>query len=340
MLEFQNNVSLKTHNTFGVDVIAKRFANVTDVESLKAWCALNAARAGKEKPFLIGGGSNLLLTQDIEAPVLHIVPRGMRIVSDHQGVVIVEAMAGESWHDFVLWTLAHGLCGLENLSLIPGYVGGAPVQNIGAYGVETKTSCESVQAVEIATGIERKFKNHECRFGYRDSVFKQMPLDSFVITSVRFALSRTFTPHIEYGDITNILSRNGVSKPTARDLSNAIIAIRSSKLPDPAMIGNAGSFFKNPIVPAELTHALAERFTGMPRFAVGNQFKIPAGWLIEQIGWKGRRIGAAGIHEHHALVIVNHGGATGAEIWNVAQAVQADVKEKFGIELVPEPRVV
>ncbi len=337
MLEFQNNVSLKTHNTFGIDVIAKRFANVTDVESLKAWCALNA---GKEKPFLIGGGSNLLLTQDIEAPVLHIMPRGMRIVSEHQGAVVVEAMAGESWHGFVLWTLAQGLCGLENLSLIPGYVGGAPVQNIGAYGVEVRTSCESVQAVEIATGTERKFKNHECQFGYRDSVFKQMPLDSFAITSVRFSLSRTFTPRIEYGDITNTLGRNGISKPTARDLSNAIIAIRSSKLPDPAVIGNAGSFFKNPTVPAELTHALAERFTGMPRFAVRNQFKIPAGWLIEQSGWKGRRIGAAGVHEHHALVIVNHGGATGAEIWNVAQAVQADVKEKFGIELVPEPRVV
>jgi UDP-N-acetylmuramate dehydrogenase len=337
LLEFQRDVSLKKHNTFGIDALAKRFADVTDAQSLKAWCEQNA---GQEKPFLIGGGSNLLLTKDIEAPVLHIAPRGMRIVSDHQGTVVVEAMAGEPWHDFVLWTLAQGLCGLENLSLIPGYVGGAPVQNIGAYGVEIRSTCESVQAIEIATGAERKFKNNECRFGYRDSVFKQMPLDAFAIMSVRFMLSRNFTPRIEYGDITNILGARGVLKPTARDLSNAIITIRSSKLPDPAVIGNAGSFFKNPIVPSELAHALAERFTDMPRFAAGNQFKIPAGWLIEQTGWKGRRIGAAGVHEHHALVIVNHGGATGADIWNVAQAVQADVKEKFGIRLEPEPRVV
>jgi UDP-N-acetylmuramate dehydrogenase len=337
LLEFQHNVSLKKHNTFGIDVIAKRFADVTDVESLKAWCTENA---GKEKPFLIGGGSNLLLTKDIDAPVLHIAPRGMRIVSEHQGTVIVEAKAGESWHGFVLWTLAQGLCGLENLSLIPGYVGGAPVQNIGAYGVEIKATCESVQAVEIATGAERKFKNGECQFGYRDSVFKHMPLDAFAITSVRFMLSRTFTPRIEYGDITNILSRHGISNPTARDLSNAIIAIRSSKLPDPAVIGNAGSFFKNPIVTVDVANALIARFENMPRYGAGDKVKLLAGWLIEQSGWKGRRMGAAGVHENHALVVVNHGGATGADIWQLAQAVQADVKSKFGIDLEAEPRVV
>lgn len=338
MIEFQSNVSLKKHNTFGVEAIAKHYADVTDVSALQAWCVQNAGHA---QPFLIGGGSNLLLTQDIEAPVLHIAPRGMRIVSEHDGIAIVEAMAGEPWHGFVLWTLAQGLCGLENLSLIPGYVGGAPVQNIGAYGVEISATCEKLYATEIANGVEHEFRNIDCKFAYRDSLFKQIARDALAITRVRFRLSRKFTPHIEYGDITNSLGRRGIRAPTARDVSNAVIEIRSSKLPDPAVIGNAGSFFKNPIVPSEIALALSERFERMPRFGAGDKHsKLAAGWLIEQTGWKGRRIGAAGVHEHHALVLVNHGGATGAEIVAVANAVQAAVKEKFGIDLEPEPRIV
>jgi UDP-N-acetylmuramate dehydrogenase len=343
MLTFRRE-SLKSHNTFGIEATAERFADVTSVEALREWCA---TRRDKTQPLLIGGGSNLLITRDaIDEPVLHIAPRGIRIVEDAGDSVLVEAMAGEPWHPFVLWTLEHGLCGLENLSLIPGYVGAAPVQNIGAYGVEIRETCERVIAIDVRDGSEKTFSRDECKFDYRDSVFKHFdaanPRDRYAIVAAQFRLSRTFTPRISYGDIQKELAAMKVSTSalTARDVSNAVIAIRSRKLPDPAVIGNAGSFFKNPIVPKNVADEIASNFSDFRPYQSGDKVKIAAGWLIEKCGWKGRSLGGAGVHSEHALVLVNRGGANGVELWALAQAIRADVREKFGIDLEPEPRVV
>ena len=346
-MHFLRDFPLAAFNTFGVAATARQFATVSTEAALMDWCA----RSGKATPpFVLGGGSNLLLTQDIEAPVLQIALRGARIVFDEGNTVLVEAMAGEPWHAFVLWTLAQGLCGLENLSLIPGFAGAAPVQNVGAYGVETADTLDSVSAIDTRTGESREFRNSECKFGYRDSVFKQMRAglldgenDRYAIMRVRFRLSRQFTPHIDYGDVKAQLQLAGISAPTATDVSRAVIAIRSRKLPDPAVIGNAGSFFKNPVLDDETASVMKERFPDMPQYPAKNGVKIAAGWLIEQAGWKGRRLSpasGAGVHDKHALVIVNRGWATGAEIWALAQAVQVDVLGKFGVMLEPEPRVV
>jgi len=338
---FLRDFPLASFNTFGVVATARQFAVVSTEQVLMQWCADN----GKSTPpFLMGGGSNLLLTHDIESPVLQLALRGTRVVFDEGNTVLVEAMAGEPWHPFVLWTLKQGLCGLENLSLIPGFVGAAPVQNIGAYGVETAESCESVMTVNTQTGEPREFSNAECAFGYRDSVFKHGVdgvRDQYAITRVRFRLSRRFTPRVDYGELKQELQNAAITEPCAADVSRAVINIRSRKLPDPAVIGNAGSFFKNPVVAADVAASLKLRFPAMPQYpAPDAQVKIAAGWLIEQAGWKGRRLGAAGVHSQHALVLVNHGGATGAEVWALAQAVQADVQQKFAITLEAEPRVV
>ncbi len=340
-MHFLRDFPLASFNAFGVSATARQFAMVSSEQVLMRWCA---AHGKHTPPFLIGGGSNLLLTHDIEAPVLQLAPRGTRVVFDEGNTVLVEAMAGEPWHPFVLWTLAQGLCGLENLSLIPGFVGAAPVQNIGAYGVEIAETVDSVMTVNTETGEPREFRNHECAFGYRDSVFKRggdAGRDRYAITRVRFRLSRRFTPRLDYGELKQELQNAAVTLPNATDVSRAVIAIRSRKLPDPAVIGNAGSFFKNPVVAADVATSLKVRFPSMPHYPAANgQVKIAAGWLIEQAGWKGHRVGAAGIHSQHALVLVNHGGATGAELWTLAQAVQADVQEKFDIVLEAEPRIV
>jgi UDP-N-acetylmuramate dehydrogenase len=340
-MHFLRDLPLTGFNTFGVSATAKRFANVSSEVALMDWCA---AHGRETPPFLIGGGSNLLLTRDIDAPVLQIAPRGARIVWDEGSTVLVEALAGEPWHPFVQWTLAQGLTGLENLSLIPGYVGAAPVQNIGAYGVELADVCDSVTAIDTLTGAPRDFRKSECGFSYRDSVFKQDSRgarDRYAIMRVRFQLSRRFTPHLDYGDIKVELQQASIVHPTALDVARAVIAIRSRRLPDPVVVGNAGSFFKNPVLAAEAATSLKQRFPEMPQYAgSGDRVKIPAAWLIERAGWKGRRMGAAGVHEHHALVLVNCGGASGAQIWALAQAIQADVHEKYGITLEPEPRVV
>jgi len=344
LIRFLRDFPLATFNTFGVAASARQFASVSSEQALMDWCS----RCGRDTPpFLMGGGSNLLITRDVEAPVLQIAPRGARIVFDEGSTALVEAMAGEPWHTFVLWTLAQGLYGLENLSLIPGFVGAAPVQNIGAYGVEIAESCDSVLAIDKLTGDSREFTNRECAFAYRDSMFKQGAegnRDRFAITRVRFRLSRRFTPRLEYGELKTELQHANVVDPTAQDVSRAVIAIRSRKLPDPARIGNAGSFFKNPVVHPAAAQALKARFPSLPEYpAAGGHVKVAAGWLIEQAGWKGRRLradSAAAVHDQHALVIVNHGGASGAELWELARAIQKDVQQKFGILLEPEPRVV
>jgi UDP-N-acetylmuramate dehydrogenase len=343
VLEFRSQ-SLRAHNTFGIDATATTFADVVNVASLREWCI---RRTDKTQPLIIGGGSNLLITRSvIDESVLRIAPRGIRIVEDAGESVLIEAMAGEPWHEFVLWTLNQGFCGLENLSLIPGYVGAAPVQNIGAYGVEIKDSCERVIAIDVRDGSERVFSKVDCKFEYRDSVFKQFdathPRDRFIITAVQFRLSRSFTPHLSYGDIQSELAAMSVAanQATAHDVSRAVIAIRSRKLPDPEVIGNAGSFFKNPIVPKKQADELVSNFPDARPYEMGGRSKIAAGWLIDKAGWKGRSLGAAGVHANHALVLVNRGGATGAELWALAQAIRFDVREKFGIDLEPEPRVV
>jgi UDP-N-acetylmuramate dehydrogenase len=324
--------------------VAKRFADVVSVDALRAWCV---ARADKTQPLIIGGGSNLLITRDvIDEPVLHIAPYGIRILEDTGDTVLVEAMAGEPWHAFVMWTLDRGLCGLENLSLIPGYVGAAPVQNIGAYGVEIKDSCESVVAIDIRDGSEHIFSNEACAFDYRDSVFKRVdadhPRDRFVIVAVRFRLHRKFTPNLSYGEIQSELAATNVNthELTARQVSNAVVAIRSRKLPDPAVIGNAGSFFKNPIVPKNKADEIASNFSDFRPYISGDRVKIAAGWLIDKSGWKARRNGAVGVHANHALVLVNYGGGKGADLWKLACDIRDDVREKFGVTLEPEPRVV
>jgi UDP-N-acetylmuramate dehydrogenase len=343
-MHFLRDFPLASFNSFGVAATARQFALVSNEQALMHWCAEHGKNT---PPFLMGGGSNLLITHNIEAPVLQLALRGARVVFDEGNTVLVEAMAGEPWHPFVLWTLNQGLCGLENLSLIPGFVGAAPVQNIGAYGVEIADCCDSVMAIDTLTGEPREFKNVDCQFGYRDSVFKQIEKqsrDRYAITRVRFRLSRRFTPRIDYGDIKTALQRAGVAEDriTAAEVARAVIQIRSSKLPDPAVIGNAGSFFKNPVVDQATADALIARFPGLPHYpsTPAGSIKIPAAWLIEHIGWKGRRFGPVGVHEKHALVIVNHGGATGTQLWELAQAVQMDVQEKFGLMLEPEPRVV
>jgi UDP-N-acetylmuramate dehydrogenase len=337
---FQRDVSLQKRNSFGIAAIAHRYADVTDEEALRQWCAAH----GHASPvFIMGGGSNLLFTRDIDVPVMHIAPRGVRVVEEDADSALVEAMAGEPWHPFVLWTLSHGFSGLENLSLIPGYVGAAPVQNIGAYGVEIKDTCDSVIAVDMRDGSLKTFSREACAFAYRDSVFKQLQRDRYAITRVRFRLSKHFTSRTQYGDLRAELSAANIASPTAMEVSRAVVAIRSRKLPDPAVIGNAGSFFKNPVVSTETADALTARFPEMARYPAPSGVKLAAGWLIERAGWKGRRLSpqsAAAVHEKHALVLVNHGGATGADIWQLAQAIQADVALKFGITLEAEPRIV
>jgi UDP-N-acetylmuramate dehydrogenase len=346
MLRFRRE-SLKSRNTFGIDATAHMFADVVLESALQQWCIDRAARGDRQQALIIGGGSNLLITREvIDEPVLHIAMRGIRMLEDTGDTVLVEAMAGEPWHEFVLWSLDQGFCGLENLALIPGYVGAAPVQNIGAYGVEIKEVCESVVAIDMRDGSRRMFSKDACKFAYRDSVFKHVDAnnsrDRYVITRVCFRLSRWFTPHVSYGDIQSELATKNIAMNTltARDVANAVIAIRSRKLPDPKVIGNAGSFFKNPIVPKKQADDLAARFPDMRAYSMGDKSKLAAGWLIEKNGWKAKRNGASGVHASHALVLVNHGGATGAELHALAQSIRADVKNTFGIELEAEPRIV
>ncbi len=334
-LVFEPQVSLKAFNTFGVDVRAQVFAQAhsdADVREALAYCAQ------QQLPLLvIGGGSNLLLTADIPALVLRMATQGIRILSDDGAQVIVEAEAGEAWHPFVLWTLAQGLSGLENLSLIPGTVGAAPMQNIGAYGVEIKDVFAGLTALDRESGELRDFDLHACRFGYRDSLFKQQP-GRWLILRVRFALSRVEHLHLGYGPVSQRLAQLGIAQPNASDVSQAICSIRSEKLPDPAVLGNAGSFFKNPLVPAALVAELKVDYPDLVAYPQADgQMKLAAGWLIERAGWKGFREADAGVHRLQALVLVNYGGATGLQLLNLAQRIQQDIAQRFKVQLEMEP---
>lgn len=337
-LLLKEHLSLKPFNTFGVDVCAQLFAEAHDEAHVREALALAAQRA---LPLLvIGGGSNLLLTKDVEALVLRMASLGRRILSDDDQRVVVEAEAGEPWHPFVLWTLEQGLVGLENLSLIPGTVGAAPMQNIGAYGVEIKDVFAGLTALDRETGEVRDFALEDCAFGYRDSLFKQQP-GCWLILRVRFVLQRHSTLHLDYGPIRQRLEAQGVQAPTALDVSRAVCEIRSEKLPDPARLGNAGSFFKNPLVAAPLAERLRAEHPDLVAYPAANeQVKLAAGWLIERAGWKGFRDGDAGVHARQALVLVNYGQATGSQLLSLARRIQADITTKFGVTLEIEPNVL
>lgn len=294
-----------------------------------------------ERRYVLGGGSNVLFAGDFPGLVLLNRIGGIRIEEEDGGEVLLSAGGGVNWHELVLWTLNHHIYGLENLSLIPGTVGAAPIQNIGAYGVELRDVFHSLQAVELATGEMHTFGPKACEFGYRDSVFKRERKGDFFITRVFLRLSRKPRLNLTYGAIGKTLAGMGVSDPSPKDVSRAVVHIRQSKLPDPAQIGNAGSFFKNPEVPVEVFDRLREQFPDIVSYPLpGGRVKVPAGWLIERAGWKGRRIGNTGCYDHQALVIVNYGGATGAEIWAHARRVADSVEETFGLRLHPEVNVV
>lgn len=337
-MEMQNNFSLKNYNTFGIEAKAKQFIAVHSVAELKTVLKQNKL----EKKFILGGGSNMLLTKDIEALVIHIDLKGKKIIEENEDFVWVESQAGESWHEFVLWTIEQNFGGLENMSLIPGNVGTTPVQNIGAYGTEIKDTFISCEALSIANQETKKFIKDECHFGYRESIFKNEAKDQYVITSVIFKLTKqNHKINTSYGDITAELAKNSISKPTLKDVSNAVIAIRQSKLPDPKELGNSGSFFKNPILLKSDFEKIHQQFPEMRYYDISEtEVKVPAGWLIEQAGFKGKRFGNAGIHKNQALVLVNYGNATGQEILNISKNIQETILNTFGIQIEAEVNVI
>lgn len=339
MLTIQSNVSLKSYNTFGIDVTTRYLVEVDNDEDIQTLLQLPNIQTLPK--LILGGGSNLLLTQDFNGLVIKIKIKGIETIKEDQDHVWLRVGAGENWHEFVMYCVERGLGGIENLSLIPGTVGAAPMQNIGAYGVEIKDTFDRLEAVDIATGVKRIFTNTDCRFGYRDSVFKNEAKEQYIITYVQFRLDKNPVFHISYGDIQKTLEQIGVKELTIKAVSDAVIKIRRSKLPDPAEIGNAGSFFKNPEISASQYEALKSEYPDIPGYVVNEDIvKVPAGWLIEQCGWKGKRFGNIGVHTRQALVLVNYGGGKGQEIKQLSEKIQISVQERFGICLHSEVNFV
>ncbi len=330
--------NLKNHNTFGIDVKCRRFLEFSDVGELKdALASLSAA----DRPLLmIGQGSNLLFTGDYNGTVLHSAIKGHE-ASHEAGHVLLRCGSGEVWDDIVSLCVSNGWYGLENLSLIPGEVGASAVQNIGAYGVEVETFIHSIEAVEIATGKIRMFDRRECDYAYRWSKFKGEWRGKFVITHVTYCLPTVFNPNLEYGNITSELQKLGITHPNAQQLRDVVIEIRKAKLPDPLIEGNAGSFFMNPIVPTDKYEQLAAEYGDVPHYPIDDRHvKIPAGWMIDRCGWKGKSLGKAGVHSRQALVLVNRGGASGADVLRLCEAIRGDVSAKFGIDIKPEVNII
>ena len=337
-MEIKDNISLKAYNTFGIDVNAKHFVEVTGLVQLEKLLRLSAY----PKRFIISGGSNMLLTNDIDALVMHINLKGIRIVEEDDGHVVLKVMAGENWHELVLWSLRHSFGGLENLSLIPGNTGTAPIQNIGAYGVELKDIFVECEAMNIETLELEAFSKKACEFGYRDSIFKRRAKGKYIITAVVLRLTKkNHVLHTLYGAIEEELKMMAVVKPTIHDISKAVVSIRSKKLPNPSELGNSGSFFKNPVLSKRTFEKFHKNYPNAPFYALeGNEYKIPAGWLIEQSGFKGKRFGDAGVHEQQALVLVNHGNASGQDILALAEKIQTTVFDTYGIRLTPEVNII
>lgn len=337
-LSIQKQVSLRSYNTLAIDVAARFFVAVQSLEQLQE--ALAWAEQHQLAVLLLGGGSNLVLTADLNALVIHLQLRGIQVLNEDPDFARIEVQAGENWHAFVQWSLAQGFSGLENLSLIPGNIGAAPVQNIGAYGVELKDHLESVLVYERETKQCVRLTTVQCQFAYRDSLFKRES-GRRVILSVIFKLPKRAVLQLDYGHLRSYLAQLNVLEPTAQDVSRAVCAIRAEKLPDPSQLANAGSFFKNPVVTAAHAEQLQQAYPDIVSFLqVDGQVKLAAGWLIERAGWKGVRQGDAGVHAKQALVLVNYGTASGAQILQLAAQIQADIKQRFAVDLEIEPNVI
>ncbi|UDG82149.1 UDP-N-acetylmuramate dehydrogenase [Candidatus Vallotia cooleyia] len=335
----QANYSLRDHNTFGFDVRARLGGTICSEVALIALCA--DQRIANLPRLVLGAGSNVVLTRDFDGLVLVIKLRGKRILAQTDDSYIVEVAAGERWHDFVDWTLQQGMAGLENLALIPGTVGAAPVQNIGAYGLELVERLERLRSLDIVEGRIIDLDAQACAFGYRDSIFKHAARDRLIILSVVFRLPKRWQACVTYADLASWLSSRGIHKPTARQIFGAITEIRREKLPNPMMLGNAGSFFKNPLVDIKKFSELRAKEPNIVFYTQHNgRIKLAAGWMIDRCGWKGRSIGPSAVHERQALVLVNRGGATGKQILALALAIRADVRQRFGVELDIEPRII
>lgn len=330
--------NLKEHNTFGIDVKCRRFIEFESVDEL---LQIVNSLTDADKPLLVlGGGSNMLFTADYEGTVLHSAIKGHVAVQTDEGIML-RCGSGEVWDDIVSLCVSNRMYGAENLSLIPGDVGASAVQNIGAYGAEAKDIILKVEAVDLQTGKMCEFTNEECEYAYRKSKFKGEWRNRFVITYVTYKLSEVFCPCLDYGNIRAELEKRNIKVPTAEQLRNVIIDIRNEKLPDPRVEGNAGSFFMNPVVPKAKYEELVARFGNVPHYSVDdNNEKIPAGWMIDQCGWKGKSLGKAGVHSRQALVLVNRGGAEGKDIVALCDAIKRDVKDKFGIDIVPEVNII
>lgn len=337
-MQIEQNISLKGFNTFGIDVNARYFVSVKTVSELKSVLKLTAY----PNKIILGGGSNILLTKDLDALVIHVNLKGIQIVSEDKDFVEIKAAAGENWHEFVLYCIDKGYGGIENLSLIPGNIGTAPIQNIGAYGVELKDSFVSCEAVATKDGTLTTFTNSDCNFGYRNSIFKQHAKGKYVITSVTLKLTTAnHTLRMNYGAIASHLELMKVSQPTIKNISDAVIAIRKSKLPDPKEIGNSGSFFKNPVIKKHEYDNLLKNFQDMPCYPVSeDELKVPAGYLIEKAGFKGKRFGDYGVHKNQALVLVNYENATGKQIHDLSLLIQKTVKRLFGITIEAEVNIL
>jgi UDP-N-acetylmuramate dehydrogenase len=332
--------SLQPFNTFGIDATARLFTVVRSVDDIKSLIDSNVFHS--QQHLIIGGGSNLLLTGDFDGIAIKNELFGITNITEGNGHIVLDVGSGENWHSFVLYCINKGYGGIENLSLIPGTVGAAPMQNIGAYGIEIKDTIESVSFIDINTGEQKILQRDQCQFGYRESIFKHELKGTCFITGIRIKLTTNdHKLNISYGAIRDVLQQEHPQPWTIKAVSDAVISIRQSKLPDPAVIGNAGSFFKNPSVSAETLDHIKLRYPNAPSFPdVNGLFKIPAAWLIEQCGWKGKTLGAIGVHKLQALVLVNYGGGKGNDLWKLAMDIQASVKETFNILLQPEVNVI
>ena len=333
------NASLKHLNSFSVEAHARQLLELESEDDLQTFTSVHPFNPDTD--LILGGGSNLLFAGDVHGSVILNRVTGRKIITDSDNEVLIEACGGENWHQLVLWSLEQGLSGIENLSLIPGLAGAAPMQNIGAYGVELADVLDSVQAIELKTGQVHEFKYADCHLSYRDSRFKTMDAGRFLISRIRLRLQRIFTAKLHYAGIGDELLTMNISKPTAKQVSDAVIRIRQRKLPDPATVGNAGSFFKNPVVDRATADLLAMDFTGLPLYPMDdNRVKLSAAWMIDHCEWKGHHEGDAGVSDQHALVLVNYGNASGRHILDLANAIIDSVKRRFGVKLQPEPLII
>jgi len=336
-MNIQKNFNLKRLNTFGISINAENFLDLKNENDLKE--ILVSSNYKNQSKFILGGGSNILLTKDIEGLTIKISIPGIKIIDENDESVIIEAGGGVVWQNLVEYCINKNFGGIENLSLIPGTVGAAPIQNIGAYGQEIKDVLYNLRGIFIADGEEKIFTNNECEFGYRNSIFKKDLKNKFIVTAVKLKLNKNPEINLNYGNLRDEIEKLNLNNITIRDVSNVVCSIRKSKLPDPSKIGNAGSFFKNPEVSSDFFSKLKQDFPDLVGYETSNGYKLAAGWLVDKCGWKGKRIGNTGIHEKQALVLVNFGNASGTEVFNLSKEVKNSVKEKFGVDLEYEVNI-